>query len=324
MNHLVSPLVEYIGTFLVIIGIVKLLKYRGIFKDSHQPVFDRLVTEFALPAILFGLIATTDFQETAWLLPVTIMILATVATILIAIWICRGAGLSPAKTGSIVLLSAFGSSYTVGMPVISSAYGLTSQQAGLGNALCVFGVVIPLFTVGILVAGYFGRKERGEDTTFPTLHNFESSPIFLAFVFGIAIALICSFFSVPGNSVVSDVFSDFFTVIRHSLSLFVWIALGLRLHTVQLRSFLPLLGLVVLLHMILLPAFVMTGSLAAGLPQLELVVAGFMAVLPSGAIAAVIAGRYGCDGELASALLIGTYVVGFIALPVIFSVITGP
>jgi predicted permease len=37
--------------------------------------------------------------------------------------------------------------------------------------------------------------------------------------------------------------------------------------------------------------------------------------MPSGAIAAVVAGRYGCDGALASALVIATYLVSLVTIP---------
>lgn len=34
--------------------------------------------------------------------------------------------------------------------------------------------------------------------------------------------------------------------------------------------------------------------------------------MPSGAIATVLANRYGCDGKLAAGLLVGTYVAGVV------------
>jgi predicted permease len=39
--------------------------------------------------------------------------------------------------------------------------------------------------------------------------------------------------------------------------------------------------------------------------------------MPSGAIAAVVAGRYGCDGALASALVIATYIVSLATIPIV-------
>ncbi len=43
--------------------------------------------------------------------------------------------------------------------------------------------------------------------------------------------------------------------------------------------------------------------------------------MPSGALAAVLAARYGCDGAIASTLVIATYVLSLVALPLILLVV---
>jgi predicted permease len=39
------------------------------------------------------------------------------------------------------------------------------------------------------------------------------------------------------------------------------------------------------------------------------------AAIPSGAIAAVLASRYGCDGPLAAALVVATYLISLVTIP---------
>ena len=162
MNAVTFMMIQYLVMFLLIVGVIQLLKLRGIFNDSHQPVFDRLVTEFALPAIVFGLLTTTTLRA-EWILPVLIVNCAVIIGMLIAWGVCRALGLSPAVTGTIVILSAWGSTYTVGAPVLGAVFGLASEEASLGNVLGVFGFALPFFTLGILIAGYFGLQERGEE-----------------------------------------------------------------------------------------------------------------------------------------------------------------
>jgi predicted permease len=323
MNPIVYPMAEFIGMFLLIILIVQLLKMRGVFNDSHQQVFDRLVTEFALPAIVFGLLTTTTLR-TEWILPVVIVIGAVLVTMLISWGACRIFKLTPAITGTIVILSAFGSTYTVGGPVLGAVFGLQSEQVALGLVIGSFGFALPFFTLGTLAARYFGLKEKGERISLPVfLKSIFSSPIFLAFWLGLILSMLFSTFHLPGADIYRDIFTDFFVVIQHAVNLLVWIAIGLLLRPVRLRTLIPALVLVSAIHLLILPALVFAGGYAAGLPVMELYVAIIMAALPSGAIAAVVADRYGCDGKLASAIVICTYLVSLVTLPLFLLLIPG-
>lgn len=319
MNAITVTLVAYIVMFLLIVGVIQLLRLRGIFNDSHQPVFDRLVTEFALPAIVFGLVTTTTLK-TEWLLPVIIVNCAVIVAMLIAWGCCRAIGLSPAATGTIVIVSAWGSTYTVGAPVLGAVFGIASEETALGNVLGVFGFALPFFTLGILVAGYFGLHERREDFSLvPFLTKYFSSPVFLAFWLGLVVAVLFSVLHLPGADIYEDIFTEFFVVIQHAINLLVWIAVGLLLRPVRLRTLIPLLALVVAIHMVLLPVLVLAGGSFAGLPAMERGVTVILAAMPSGAIAGVVADRYGCDGRLAAAIIVCTYLISLITLPLIIT-----
>jgi predicted permease len=315
MNAVSITMIGYIVMFLLIVGVVQLLKLRGVFNDSHQPVFDRLVTEFALPAIVFGLITTTTFRA-EWILPVIIVNIAVIVGMLLAWKACRLLKLSPGTTGTVVILSAWGSTYTVGTPVLGAVFGAASEEAALGNVLGVFGFALPFFTAGILVAGYFGIHERGEDFSFvPFLKTFFYSPVFLAFWLGLAVSILFTVFHLPGADIFNDVFTEFFVVIQHAINLLVWIAVGLLLRPVQARRLAPLLALVAAIHLLLLPAIVFACGYAAALPAMQRTVAVILAAMPSGAIAGVVAERYGCDGKLASAIIVCTYIISLATLP---------
>lgn len=313
-------MLQYIVMFLLIVAVVQLLKRRGVFDDSHQPVFDRLVTEFALPAIVFGMLTTTVIRAD-WVLPVLIVNIAVIAAMLIAWVACRALSLSPAVSGTVVILSAWGSTYTVGAPVLGAVFGPESDQMALGHALGTIGFALPFFTIGILVAGYFGIAERGERFSLPAfLKDFFCSPVFLAFWLGLVVSLLFTVFNLPWADIYDDVFVEFFVVIQHALNLLVWIALGLLLRPVRARTLLPLLALVAIIHLVVFPALVFAGGAMTGLPLMERQVSVILAAMPSGAIAAVIADRYGCDGKLAAAIVIGTYLIGLATLPLTLAI----
>ncbi|MFA5266657.1 MAG: AEC family transporter [Methanoregula sp.] len=320
MLNVTFAMFQYIVMFLLIVGVVQLLKVRGIFDDSHQPVFDRLVTEFALPAIVFGLLTTTAIRA-EWVLPVLIVNVAVIVAMVVAWAACRAFSFSPAVTGTVVILSAWGSTYTVGTPVLADVFGPLSEEMALGHALGVFGFALPFFTLGIMVAGYFGLAERGERISLPEfLKDFFFSPVFLAFWLGLIVSVLFTVFHLPGADIYADVFTEFFVVIQHALNLLVWIALGLLLRPVRARTLVPLLALVAVIHLFILPALVFTGGYAAGLPVMQRYVSVILAAMPSGAIAAVIADRYGCDGKLAAALVIGTYLISLVTLPLTLAI----
>lgn len=315
MTFEILPMIEYIVMFLLIVGVMQLLKIRGIFNDSHQPVFDRLVTEFALPAIVFGLLTTTAVRV-QWFLPILIVVVAVIAAMLIAWGACSALRLSPGTTGTIVILSAFGSTYTVGIPVLAAIFGELSDEVALGHGIGTFGFALPFFTLGILVAGYFGIQEKGEHfSLIPFLKSYFISPVFLAFWLGIVVSVILTIFQIPGGDVYYDVFTDFFVAIQHAVNLLTWIAVGLLLRPIRLRPFLPALGLVAFIHLLILPVIVLIMGDLAGLPDMERYVSVIMAAMPSGAIAGVIADRYGCDGKLAAALIVCTYILCLVTLP---------
>ncbi len=308
---------EYVIMFLLIVLIVQLLKRRKIFNDSHIQAFDRLVTELALPATIFASLATSSITA-EWVIPVLTMFLAILACILIAWGVCRLWGIPSATTkGSIVLLSAFGSTYTFASPLISMVFGPQSEEMSLGLMIGTFAVAIPFFTLGVFIATYFGAT-KGEDKHPATvLRNFLATPILITFVLGLCVSVVVTYLHVPGAGIFSDVFNDFFVVIRSSLDLLVWIAIGLLVRPVKLRTLAPFLALVVAVKMIIQPALVSYGAYAAGLQVMHQQVLFVMASMPAGAIAAVLADRCGCDGGLAAVLVICTYLISLVTIPLL-------
>lgn len=277
-----------------------------------------MVTELALPAVIFESIATISFRQD-WVFPAFIIFISLVACALIIYGICRAFRLSAKTTGTLIMVGAFGSTATFAIPLISNIFGGGSKEVAEATTIGTIGVAVPFFTLGVLVAVYFGGK--AEDRRRPALSilkDFLVTPIFLAFSFGVIVSAVISFFPVPGSSVFTDIFKGFFGVIKHSVDLLVWIAIGLMLNPVRLKAFIPLLVLVVVMKMIVQPAFALLLPHAMGLPHITQQIILIESAMPSGAIAAVLADRYGCDGPLAAALVISTYLVSLVTIPALF------
>ena len=315
MFDLIISQFQLVLTFMIILAVIWLLKRKGIFDESHQPVFDRLVTELALPAIIFSGLVSADLN-TEWLVPSLIMFATIVLCGLVAYGFCRYFRLSPGKTGTIVIVAAFGSTATFASPLIEILYGAESQAVDVGLLIGNFGVAVPFFTLGVLLAFYFGAKEHEKDTRFfPVLKEFIATPIFIAFILGFIASIISSNYQIPGSDVLSDIFSTFFSQIHNSVELLVWIAIGLLLRPFDLKKLFPYLALIVIIQMMLQPAIAVIFAYLFGQSMVVQEVIFLTAAMPSGAIAAVLADRYGCDGQLAASLVICTYIISLVSLP---------
>jgi hypothetical protein len=309
------PLVELVITFLLIVVIIRLLKLRGVFHDSHQGVFDRLVTELALPAVIFSGMATISFRFD-WIFPALIILASLIICILIVYTICLALRLPARTTGTLIMVGTFGSTSTFAVPLLIHIFGRGSEALAQGITMATLGVALPFFTIGVIIADYFGKKdEDASHSKLASLKDFLSTPIFIAFVLGIIASVLTSHYRVPGSVVFMEIFTGFFEVIKHSVDLLVWIAIGLMLKPVKLKKFIPLLALVVLIKMLVQPALALLLPHAAGLPLLTQEIILIESAMPSGAIAAVLADRYGCDGPLAAALVIATYLISLVTIP---------
>lgn len=317
MEHL-YPLLKSVAIFFILVVFIQMLKRKGMFDNSHQPVFNRLVTELALPVTIFSTLAVSEIHPNQ-ILSAGIMLGSVIICCFLAYMIARALHLSYRVMGSMVLLAGFGSTSTLAYPLIKQTFGGNSEAMALGLMIGEFGVCIPFFTLGIVMAAYFGgREEMKRPDVIPVIKDFFSSPIFIAFVLGLIVSRI------PAASAFMQIpfWTNFFGYFNNGLEILVAISIGLMLKPIKIRHILPLLGIIVLLKLLLQPLLVRGGATVAGLPALPVEILVIEAAMPSGAIAAVIADRYGCDGPLASTIVIATYLVSLVTIPIVTLLLT--
>jgi predicted permease len=315
MDHL-YPLLKSVTVFFLLVLFIQILKRQGIFNDSHQPVFNRLVTELALPVTIFSTLAVSSIYADQ-VLGAVVMLLSIAVCCLLAYLACRAMKLSGGMTGSLVMLAGFGSTSTLAYPLIRQTFGADSQAMAIGLLIGEFGVCIPFFTLGVLMAAWFGSRDtRKSPEVWPVMKNFFVSPIFLSFILGLLVSQI----PVASGFFNNDFWTTFFGYFTNGLEILVAVSLGLMLKPVKIRHILPLFLLIVGLKLFLQPLLVLYGASLGSLSPLSTEILVIEAAMPSGAVAAVIADRYGCDGPLASALVIATYLVSLLTIPVVMFV----
>ena len=295
---------------LCVIAIV--LRNRATILQQEQGVFARLVTDFALPALIFSSLSLEPFHLDR-LMPALAMFLSIAVIMAIAWLIGRAMKLSRPVLGSVMLVAGVGSSSTLGYSIVRSVFDNDHHVMNTVVAMGEFGVILPLFTFGVMVAMYFGNRDSEAVSAWSALQQFLRSPVFVATVLGIA----CSHLPLDREQWIISTLYQLFDIISESLDVLVAFAVGMMLRPIALRQLAPLIALVAGLKLVGEPALAWALAGSLDLRPLESDLLVIEAAMPSGTIAAVLAARYGCDGAVASTLVVATYLLSLVALPVV-------
>jgi predicted permease len=194
MMPLYHSLLQSLAILVGLILIALLLRSRGIITVEQKPIFGKLVTDLALPALIFTSLSRQALVMSE-LKAVEIMMLSLFSCMFLAWVVGRALRLDPARLGAFVMVAAFGSSSTLGYALISQTF--PNNPSALSEAVVIseLGVGIPIFTVGVAVAIFFGRQESS--SPMEGLRTFLTSPIFAALMLGLAVSLLNLSFNNP-------------------------------------------------------------------------------------------------------------------------------
>jgi predicted permease len=166
---------------------------------------------------------------------------------------------------------------------------------------------------------YFGREHTNRRGMLASVAEFFRSPMFIALVLGIAF----SFLKLSPQNIVVKTIDNLLGIIGNSMEIFTAFAVGLMLQKIPFRHLMPPIAALFCINLIAEPLIALGGAHLFGLSQLEDEVLVIEAAMPAGAIAAVVAARYGCNGRLASALVIAMYVLSLGTIPLIYLLTIG-
>jgi malate permease and related proteins len=307
------PLIRSVAIFFLLVIFIQILKRRGIFDTSHLQVFGRLITDLILPITIFSTLAVSRI-EYQFMYAAGIYLAGSLLISGIAYLICRFFNFSNTVTGSLVILAGFGSTSTIAYPLIIQTYGVASEALTRALIIGEFGSVIPFFTLGVLIVSYFGQKTGNKTNVFlESLKSFFRTPIFLSLLAGLAVSLIPPL----SNLMASDFFSAFFAYFDNGFEMLVAITIGLMLRPVKINDIILYLAITLPLALIFMPLFVYAVATLVHVALMTREVLVIMAAVPSGAIAGVVAERYGCDGPLASMIVVVAFLFSLITLPLL-------
>jgi predicted permease len=308
------PLIRSVAIFFLLVIFIQILKRRGIFNTSHLPIFGKLITELLLPITIFSTLAVSrvEFQ---FLYAAGIYVTVSLFICGIAYLICRFFKFSNAITGTLVILSGFGSTATIAYPLIIQTYGASSEAMTKALIIGEFGSAIPFFTIGVLIVAYFGQKKvaGNKNILLESLKSFVRTPIFLSLIGGLAVSMIPPL----SGLMASDFFSAFFAYFNNGFEMLVAITIGLMLRPIKINEILLYLAIALPLALVIMPLSVYGLATLFQVPPLTREILVIEAAVPSGAIAAVMADRYGCDGPLASMIVVIAFLLSLVTLPLL-------
>jgi len=301
---------------ILIILFVVYMRYKGIFKEENSSLFAWLVMQVTLPALIFSALAHSTVEWKYFLL--FLMMFAMEIFIMVLAWgIGRLMKLKNAQMGSFLLASAFGSSALLGYPLIVELF--PNNNAVLTEAAFVseLGVGLPLFTMGVMIAMYYGNVEDGTKRSFSGMIQFFYSPVFVA----IAVGTLWSLFSLPTRGEFFKPFFDTVHILSSANTFLVTLMIGVLLKFESLFDGIKIMIAVVLLKLVLTPLLISFPASFMSLEMWQMEVLILEASMPSAMLSVVLANRYGCDARLAAKLVFVTLFASVATLSVMIRIL---
>lgn len=306
-----------ISVLVFLISFIALLRHFEVLKKENGSLFAKIVTQITLPAVVFSVISQSKNLEWDYLLIAFFILLSEILILFIAWSIGKKMALSNSQLGTIMLVSSFGSSALLGYALIGQVFPENIEAISEAVIVSEFGVGVGLFTIGTMVAIYFGSSTSEKQTPRQSLIIFSKSPLFLAIIAG----LCYSSFNLPTNiPIVKEIFETI-ELIGKANTFFVALTVGVLLEFKEIRTILPLVMIAIILKLFVGPLLVWLPISMMEMSKIQLKVAMLEAAMPSAMLSVALATKYGCDSQLASKLVFITTLVSIVTIPLLIGVL---
>jgi len=313
-----EKIVISIAILLGVILIAVLLRSVGLIKEEQGKLFADLVTHVTLPALVFSSLSHAIIYLEYALLAL-LMVAAELISLILAWAVGKRLHLENAQMGAFMLTSAFGSSSFLGYALISQVFPGNIDTMTEAVIISEVGLVPVLFTVGTMVAIYYGRTDLDNRGRLLATTSFFKSPLFFSLVAGV----LWSTLKLPVEGTLITPIFNFLEVLSTANTFLVAMTVGVLLHFSGMREIVWVILFAVLIKLILKPLMVWVPTLAMDLQDWQMQVLILEAAMPSALLTVVFAKTYGCDAKLASKLIFATLVASSITIIAMFGVLTG-
>lgn len=301
-----------------VILVAVLLRSVGLIKEDQGKLFANLVTHVTLPALVFSSLSHAIIYLEYALLAL-LMVTAELISLILAWAVGKRLHLENAQMGAFMLTSAFGSSSFLGYALISQVFPGNIDTMTEAVIISEVGLVPVLFTVGTMVAIYYGRTDLDNKGRLLATTSFFKSPLFFSLIAGV----LWSTLKLPVEGTLITPIFNFLEVLSSANTFLVAMTVGVLLHFSGMREILWVILFAVLIKLILKPLMVWVPTLAMDLQDWQMQVLVLEAAMPSALLTVVFAKTYGCDAKLASKLIFATLVASGITIITMFGALAG-
>jgi len=313
-----GKIVISIAILMGVILVAVLLRSVGLIKEDHGKLFADLVTHVTLPALVFSSLSHAIIYLEYALLAL-LMVAAELISLILAWAVGKRLHLENAQMGAFMLTSAFGSSSFLGYALISQVFPGNIDTMTEAVIISEVGLVPVLFTVGTMVAIYYGRTDLDSRGRLLATTSFFKSPLFFSLIAGV----LWSTLKLPVEGTLITPIFNFLEVLSYANTFLVAMTVGVLLHFSGMREILWVILFAVLIKLILKPLMVWVPTLAMDLQDWQMQVLVLEAAMPSALLTVVFAKTYGCDAKLASKLIFATLVASGITIITMFGALAG-
>lgn len=299
--------------FMLIASSAFWLRYRGVLGESHAPVISRIITDAALPALIFY--KMSDVSLTRHQIEAAIALIASEVIVGVIAWAMGRYlfGFNRFALGAFILATTFGSATMMGTALTQIVFPNNSEALAAGIALSQIGVGVPINTIGVLIALWFGNHDTKIDLV-QIFKTFILNPTVIAFIGG----ALWSLFLLPRTGFLLTIVFGALQFTGISLTFLVALLTGLTLKKMKREDFgFPLFVcatlLLVVQPIIAYELNVITGNIES-MTSILLLLLGAM---PASPLVIAFSVRYGCDVDLASKLVVSTCIISIFTLPLL-------
>jgi len=315
--HTYLSALSSISILALLITFIALLRHRNLLKKEDGQLFAKIVMNITLPAVVFTVLAHTKALNWEYLDIAFCLFFSEITLLFIAWLIGKSMQFPRAQIGTFMLVSAFGSSSLLGYVLIGQMF--PSNLLAISEAIVIseLGVGIGFFTIGTMIAVYFGSDESQKQTPLQSLIIFARSPLILAIIAGLGYSILNLPTDIP---VIKEIF-DAIGIIGKANTFFALLTVGVLLEFKGVRSILPFVIVTIILKLCVAPFLVWLPVSLMELSTLQLEVAMLEAAMPSAMLSVVLAAKYGCDAQLASKLIFITTLFSLITIPLLMGIL---
>jgi hypothetical protein len=285
-----------------IIGIIALgwaLKRIKFLGRHDVNILNKIIIYVSLPALIFLAVQKEDLTLGLAKMPLfaAVVMLACLAAAYAAGRLLR---LKPPLMGAFLLVAAMGNTGYLGFPLTIGLFGAENLAK---SVFYDFGTVTVLFTIGIMLAGYFGDPEHKMNV----VKEFALFPSVLA----LAAGLVLNPLTLPAFLLTGLTYLGAATVPL------IMLTVGLTLETKKVGAYALPLSAMLLIKLLLSPLFAYAAATAGNLAQLDIGIIVLEASMPAVMLSLVVGLKYKLDVEFTSLAILVSIIGSLVTIPLV-------